>query len=102
MYAGAERVCNSEIVLSLSSLAAGVLGRATRGASLLQLETSKPAEKPAGTRQEDLCRAAPDVALGANVWNAMQLLQHKTRVTTSLQVAIALRLETTSLFLHSH
>ncbi len=95
--AGAERVCNSEVVRLMSSLAAGVLDRAVTASSILLLEATAPADEPAGTRQAELCAAATAVVLGANVWNAMQLLQHNMRATTVFQVWPADRLEPVSL-----
>ena len=84
--AGAERICNSEVVLLLSSLAAGVLSRAVTASSMLLLEATAPADEPAGTGRAELCAAATAVVLGANVWNALQLLQHNMRASTALQV----------------
>ena len=84
--AGADRVCTSETVQSLFTLAAGVLASAAAGVAALLKITTLDAQSAAKRHSGNEAAAAAAAVLGANVQNAVQILQNRPRIVACHQV----------------
>ena len=85
--AGADRLCTSDTAHLLFSLAAGVLVSAAAGMSSLLRNTTLDDRVVEMLHSENEAAAAAAV-LGANVQNAMQILQTRPRTVASHQVVV--------------